>query len=110
MIMMLAGEKMKKWEIDTYAINGTVLDEVTEYHHSGNSNVFFTDHRLEIIRDDEILETGHWYFSEDSSEIEVTLGSKFYIYKLIEISSSELQYICVNRSDTIETVLRTQQL
>ncbi len=109
-IMMLAGDKMKKWNIDSYSINGTVLDDNAEYHHSGNSNIFFKDHRLEIVRDNKIEETGHWHFSEDSTEIEVSIGCNFFIYKLIEISQSEMQYMCVNKSDTIETIMKTQQL
>ena len=78
-----------------------------------NLDIYFTDHRFESMEgktkckhDSPIItETGYWYFNEDTTEIEVTIGYDFYILKLIELSSDRFHYISIANTDTIEAVL-----
>ena len=51
-----------------------------------------------------LRETGFWYFNDDSTEVEVTIGTEFYILKIIELSTDKFHYIYTHHDDT--TVLR----
>lgn len=109
----LAGSKKKEWKIEKYYINGENKLEKLEDCEKDNLDVYFTDHRFESIEgkkkckpsDPYLTDTGYWYFNEDTTEIEVTIGYDFYILKLIELSSDKFHYISISDSDTIEAIL-----
>ena len=109
----LAGNKKKEWKIEKYFINGENKLKKLEDCEKDNLDVYFTDHRFESVEgkkkckpgDPYLTDTGYWYFNEDSTEIEVTIGYDFYILKLIELSSSKFHYISITKTDTIEAVL-----
>ena len=109
----LAGNKKKEWKIEKYIINGKNKLKKLKDCEKDNLDVYFTDHRFESIEgkkkckagDPYLTDTGYWYFNEDTTEIEVTIGYDFYILKLIELSSNKFHYISITNSDTIEAVL-----
>ncbi|MCF8371603.1 MAG: hypothetical protein K9H64_08265 [Bacteroidales bacterium] len=114
----LAGDKMKGWAIESYVYNGKDILPGLDECLADNLDVYFSDHRFESVegnkkcndKDPYITETGHWYFNEDSTEIEVSTSKDFYILKLIEISSDKLHYRSCTPKDTIEAVLRPANL
>ncbi len=112
-LISLTGTKMKEWKIESYVVNGKNLLLELDNCQIDNMDIYFADHRFESVEgpqkcqenDPYITETGHWYFNEDSTEIEVSIEKDFYILKLIEISPSKLHYISCNHTDTIEAIL-----
>jgi len=112
-ISTLAGNKKKEWKVEKYYMNGeNILNKLKDCE-KDNLDIYFTDHRFESMEgktkckhdNPEITETGYWYFNEDTTEIEVTIGYDFYILRLIELSSDKFHYISITNSDTIEAIL-----
>ncbi len=112
-ISILAGCKKKEWKVEKYFINGEDVLAKLKDCEKDNLDVYFTDHRGESMEGKTkckhyspmVTETGYWYFNEDTTEIEVTIGYDFYILKLIELSSDKFHYISITNTDTIETIL-----
>ena len=108
----LTGNKNKKWEIISYTKNGVNLLSKMDKCVQDNMDVYFYDHSFVSIEgelkcnseDPYLRETGFWYFNDDSTEVEVTIGTEFYILKIIELSTDKFHYIYTNHNDT--TVLR----
>jgi len=105
--------KNKEWKVESYTKNGQDVLSGLENCIKDNMDVYFCDHRFESVEgkikcaiDDPYLkETGSWYFNDDTTEIEVTIGQEFFILKILELTDDKFHYISTNHNDTVETVL-----
>ena len=108
----------KEWKVVSHEKNGVDLLSNLDNCISDNLDIYFCDHRFESVEGNSkcknenpyLIETGCWYFNEDTTELEVTIGKDFYILKIIELTDNKFHYISTNHDDTVETILKPARM